>query len=487
MSEDLSLKQVSETEWLLPKSGEMRVPGRIFADRQTIEQLQADVTQQKEWNALQQIRNVASLPGIVTAAVALPDVHPGYGFPIGGIGAFDIEGGVVVVGGVGFDINCGVRMLVTPLTRADVSDEVLCQLADDLYRTVPAGLGSEGKLQLPPGEIDRLLRDGACYVVERGYGLEEDLSCIEEEGKVLGADPDAVSQLAKQRQFRQVGTLGAGNHYLEVQVVERVLDEETARVYGLEENGVVVSIHTGSRALGHQITQDYLKEMERASRRYQISILERELVCAPVRSDEGKRYLSAVACGSNCAFANRQVVAHLVRSSFHRVLGLAGEELRTVYDIGHNNAKIESHVVNGEVRDLLVHRKGSTRAFGPGREESPPAYRAVGHPTFVGGTMGTASYVMRGTELGMGKAFGSGIHGAGRALSRKKAAKKYWGEEVKAKMKADGILLREHSLRGVAEEAPGAYKDVERVVQATAQAGINQPVARLLPILVIKG
>ncbi len=486
MSEEYTLEQVSAAEWLLPKSGDMRVPGKIFADSQTIDQLRADIAEKKEWNALRQVRDVASLPGIVTAALALPDVHPGYGFPIGGVGAFDLEEGVVVVGGVGFDINCGVRLLATPLRKDDIAN-ALDKLAEDLYRTVPAGLGSEGKLRLKIEEIDELLQEGAHYVVKRGYGREEDLTFIEERGKIAGANPAAVSRVAKQRQFKQVGTLGSGNHYLEVQIVDKVLDPETAASYSLDEGQIAVSIHTGSRALGHQIGQDYLKSMEHASRKYKIPIREKELVCAPIGSPEGKQYLSAVACGSNCAFANRQVIAHLVRASFTRVLGLAGESIRTIYDIGHNNAKIESHRVNGEMRELLIHRKGSTRAFGPGREESPPAYRDVGHPTLVGGTMGTVSYVMRGTPLGMEKAFGSGIHGAGRALSRKKAAKKYWGEDVKAAMAKDGIILRAHSLRGVAEEAPGAYKDVERVVQTATQAGINQPVARLRPLLVIKG
>jgi len=296
-----------------------------------------------------------------------------------------------------------------------------------------------------------------------------------------------VSRVAKQRQFKQVGTLGSGNHYLEIQIVDEVLDPEAALIYGLEKDQVAVSIHTGSRALGHQIGQDYLKTMEQASRKYKIPIREKELVCAPIRSPEGEQYLSAVACGSNCAFANRQVITHLVRASFARVIGAGSTPIRTVYDIGHNNAKIERHCVDGETRKLLVHRKGSTRAFGPGREESPPAYRQIGHPILVGGTMGTASYVLRGTALGMEKAFGSGIHGAGRALSRKKAAKKYWGETIKEELAEGGITLRAHSLRGVAEEAPGAYKDIERVVQTTTKAGINRPVARLRPIIVIKG
>lgn len=301
------------------------------------------------------------------------------------------------------------------------------------------------------------------------------------------ADPETVSDRAKQRQFRQVGTLGSGNHYLEIQVVEKVLDSESAEVYGLFQDQVVLSIHTGSRALGHQIGQDYLKEMAQAVAKYELDIPERELVCAPIESEEGRRYLAAVACGTNCAFANRQMIAHLVRESMQNVLGISSSEVRTVYDIGHNNAKFETHSVDGVEREVLVHRKGSTRAFGPGRHESPPTYRNVGHPVIVGGTMGTASYVLRGTDVGMEKTFGSGIHGAGRALSRKKAAKKFWGETVASDLSSRGIKLWAHSLRGVAEEAPGAYKDIEKVVRASAASGITLPVVKLRPLAVIKG
>lgn len=480
------LERVSPSEWLLPPSGGMQVPGRIFADAETIAQLESDEVDRVEWSALRQVRNVACLPGIVSASFALPDVHPGYGFPIGGVGAFDLERGVAVVGGVGFDINCGVRMLATPLERDEI--ELLVEgLGQDLYSSVPAGLGSKGKLHLSVAEVDRVLRDGAGYVVERGYGRPEDLEFVEENGRMDGADPGVVSDRAKQRQFGQVGTLGSGNHYLEVQYVEELLDAEVASVYGLSRNQVVVSIHTGSRALGHQIGQDYLREMADASRKYDIHIPERELVCAPIRSPEGKRYLSAMACGANCAFANRQVIAHLVRTSLARVCGVGEEDVRTVYDIGHNNAKVEEHLVDGERRRLLVHRKGATRAFGPGRAESPEAYRSVGHPILVGGTMGTASYVMRGTDVGMEKVFGSGIHGAGRALSRKKAAKRFWGETVISDLASSGIRVWAHSKRGIAEEAPGAYKDVERVVAAAEEAGINRAVARLRPLAVVKG
>jgi len=486
VNESLMLKRTSTYEWQLAPTGKMRVPVTLFADETTIAQLTADVANRAQWNALQQAAHVACLPGIAQSSLALPDVHPGYGFPIGGVGAFDLDTGVVVVGGVGFDINCGVRLLATDLDRSTVEPH-LVELADALFNTVPAGLGSQGSLRLKPAEIDRVLVEGAESVVRRGYGIEEDLAFIEEGGRMRGADPGTVSDLAKQRQFRQVGTLGSGNHYLEVQAVDRILDAEAATAYGLFERQIVVSIHTGSRALGHQIGQDYLKEMAEATKVHGIEIPEQELACAPIDSLAGRRYLAAVACGANCAFANRQAIAHLVRQAFASVKGVSRAMLRTVYDIGHNNAKVERHTVAGVDRELLVHRKGSTRAFGPQREESPAAYRHVGHPILVGGTMGTASYVLRGTDTGMRKAFGSGIHGAGRAMSRKKAAKKHWGEAVIEELGTSGILVRAHSLRSVAEEAPAAYKDVEAVVGAAVGSGINAPVARLMPLAVIKG
>ncbi len=486
MAEKAALERITESEWLLAMRGEMRVPARIIADETTISQLRDDLAEKTEWNALRQLQDIACLPGIVDAAVALPDVHPGYGFPIGSVAAFDAAEGVVVVGGVGFDINCGVRLLSTPLDLPALTSR-LDATADELFRAVPAGLGSQGSLRLAIGEIDTLLQQGARYVVERGYGLDGDIDLTEEGGCIAEADPAAVGTLAKQRQFRQIGTLGAGNHYLEVQEVKEILDPNAATIYGLTQGQIVVSIHTGSRALGHQIGQDYLKVMEQASRRYHISAGVRELACAPINSEEGQRYLRAIACGANCAFANRQVVTHLVRTSLHRIFGIQGDAVRTVYDIGHNNAKFECHLVDGVERSVLVHRKGATRAFGPGHGDCPPTYREVGHPTLVGGTMGTSSYVMHGTDVGMKMTFGSGIHGAGRALSRKKAAKKYWGEGIQKELAERGIVLRAHSLRGIAEEAPGAYKDVERVVAAATKAGINQPVARLVPLIVLKG
>ncbi len=486
MIDDERLIPQRKAVWQLPQTNEMKVPGQLIADAETAEQLLKDEDDGTPWSALGQLRNVASLPGIVRCAIALPDVHPGYGFPIGGVAAFDPDEGVAVVGGVGFDINCGVRLLATPLPWSDLALK-LDPLGEDLFRSVPAGLGARGSLALTMPEMDDVLRDGATWVVTRGYGRPEDLIFCEEQGRMPGADPRAVSLRAKQRQFQQMGTLGAGNHYLEIQRVDKVLDPTAAEIYGLFLDQIVVSIHTGSRALGHQIGQDALKEMAAASERYGLILPQREMACAPISSPEGQRFLAAVACGANCAFANRQMIAEMVRRSLHRVLGLSADQVRTVYDVGHNNAKFETHLVDGVERRLLVHRKGATRAFGGGRDEAPDPYRAVGHPTFVGGTMGTSSYVLRGSATGMSETFGSGIHGAGRALSRKKAAKKYWGETVASQLLRDGVVLWTHSLRGIAEEAPGAYKDIEAVVGASVDAGITHPVARLRPVGVIKG
>ncbi|MEW5826727.1 MAG: RtcB family protein, partial [Candidatus Bipolaricaulota bacterium] len=472
--------------WLLPARGSMRVPARIFADRETVEGLRRETTRQSPWSALRQIHHVACLPGVVSAALALPDVHPGYGFPIGGVAAFDLDDGVAVVGGVGFDINCGVRLLRTPLCRSDVqrSQE---SIGRALFSAVPAGLGSTGNVRIGEREMDAVLVEGARYAVRKGFGLERDLAFIEEQGCSDGADPKAVSEVAKRRERDQVGTLGSGNHYLEVQWVERVLDAVAARAFGLSEGQVVVSIHTGSRALGHQIGQDSLRDLKAASSRYGLWIPDPEMVCAPIRSPEGARFLSAVAAGANVAFANRQVIAHLVRCTLAKTCGIAQEEIDTVYDVGHNHAKIEEHTVDGQRRRLLVHRKGSTRAFGPHTRGLPEAYREIGHPTLVGGSMGTASYVLRGTETGMQRAFGSGIHGAGRALSRTQAVKQFRSEDIVAALAKDGIQIWTHSRRGIAEEAPGAYKDVERVVAAVESAELNRAVARLRPLIVIKG
>ncbi len=484
--EEVQIEELGQNIWEVEEFGDMNVPGRLFVSRETVDDLLDEYRGGDQWSSLEQLINVASLPGIVSASIGLADIHPGYGFPIGGVGAFDIDKGVVVAGGVGFDINCGVRLMRTPLEFEEIT-KVREELADALFRIIPAGLGSEGEIDLSIDEVNRVLVQGARFGLKLGYGTEEDLEYIEENGRIDGADPENVSRRAKQRQFKQVGTLGSGNHYLEVQEVSEIFDRDAANAYGLSEGQVVISIHTGSRALGHQIGQDYLSKLEEASQKYGLEIKERELVSAPIDSPEGREYLSAMRCGMNCAFANRQVLSGLARRGFEEVLNLPPEEIKTVYEVGHNTAKNEEHLVNGQKKRLLVHRKGATRAFGPGRDELPKRYRHVGGPVLVGGTMGSSSYVLRGSEIAMEKAFGSGVHGAGRAMSRKKAKSKFWGEDVENSLRSRGILVRSHSYPGLAEEAPGAYKDVGSVVDSVAVNGLTPKVAKLKPVIAVKG
>jgi tRNA-splicing ligase RtcB len=467
--------------WEIPKRGEMLVPGRLYVSRETVDQLLREAPK-KEWDALKQIQNVACLPGIQKASLAMSDVHPGYGFPIGGVGAFDADTGVVSVAGVGFDCNCGVRTLSTSLEKEKLEPHKR-RLIDEIFRVVPAGVGSTGEIRLNEQGINKVLVEGAKFAVDKGYGFPRDLEFTEENGRVEGADPGAVSRKAKQRQFKQVGTLGSGNHYLEIQYVDEIYDQEAARAYGLYENQILISIHCGSRALGHQIGTDYLHTMEAASKKYKIPIRERELVCAPFNSPEGQAYFSAVKAAMNCAFANRQILTHLVRGCFKKVMGVSPEEVKTLYDIGHNTCKQETH--NG--KKLVVHRKGATRAFGPGNREIPGPYRPVGQPVLVGGTMGTSSYILKGTQRGMDETFGSACHGAGRVMSRQQAKRKWVGRELVREMEGRGILLRGHSLAGVAEEAPGAYKDVSEVVEVMHQTGISMKVARMRPLACVKG
>lgn len=480
------LTKVDDYIWDIPKAGDMRVPGRLFVDEETARELLEEARKGEEWNALDQIINVASLPGIITASIGLADIHPGYGFPIGGVAAFDSDNGLTVAGGVGFDINCGVRLLRTPLTETEV-EKSRQEIANTLYEMIPAGLGSEGDLDLSVDEINKVLKKGARFSVDRGYGLEEDLNFIEEGGRIRGANPENVSRRAKQRQFKQIGTLGSGNHYLELQKVTEIYDSKAAGAYEMEKGQILISIHTGSRALGHQVGQDYLKKLEDASKKYDLPIREKELVSAPINSPEGRNYLSAVRCGINCAFANRQALAGLTRRALQRAIGLRKESIKTIYEVGHNTAKFEEHTVDGEKREVLVHRKGSTRAFGPGRTELPPPYREVGGPVLVGGTMGTSSYVLRGSQMAMKETFGSGIHGAGRTMSRKKAKSKFWGEDVEKRLRSRGVTIKSHSYPGLAEEAPGAYKDIERVVASAHSSGLTPKVARLKPLIVVKG
>ena len=464
-------------EWQLRPSGRMRVPGVIFASRDLLAAMDDKVGEQ--------LANVASLPGIVGAAYAMPDAHWGYGFPIGGVAAFAAEeGGVISAGGVGFDISCGVRTLHTGLKAPDV-EGVKARLADLLYARIPAGVGSTGSLRLSPSAMDAMLRGGARWAVQEGFGTEADLSRIEEGGCVAGADPAAVSEQAKKRQRDEMGTLGSGNHYLEVQIVDEVFDEAAARAFGLAVGDVMISIHCGSRGLGHQIGTDYLREMVIAARQAGIELADRELACAPLASEIGRRYLGAMRAGINCALANRQILTQLAREAFSEVF--AGSRLPLLYDVSHNTCKEETHLVGGRKRRLFVHRKGATRAFGPGHAELPAEFREVGQPVLIGGSMGTASYILAGASGSEERAFASSCHGAGRAMSRNASLRRWSGRSVVDDLAAKGILIRSPSMRGVAEEAPLAYKDVGAVVESSDRAGLARRVARLRPLVCVKG
>lgn len=470
-------RQRGEWCWELPRAGAMRVPGLIFASKDLLAAMDDKVGEQ--------LARVAALPGIVGAACAMPDAHWGYGFPIGGVAAFDPEaGGVVSAGGVGFDISCGVRCLTTGLRLADLQG-AQARLADVLFTHIPAGLGSTGALHLSAHQMDAMLRGGARWAVEQGYGSAADLPRIEEGGCIASADPKAVSDQARKRQQDEMGTLGSGNHYLEVQVVDAILDAAAARAYGLRQGEVVVSIHCGSRGLGHQIGTDYLREMVLAAPAAGIVLADRELACAPLASPLGRRYLGAMRAGINCALANRQILTHLARQAFAQVF--PGVHLNLLYDVSHNTCKEEFHQVDGERRRLFVHRKGATRAFGPGHPELPPEFREVGQPVLIGGSMGTASWVLAGSAGAHERAFGSACHGAGRAMSRNEALRRWHGRAIVDELAARGILIRSPSFRGVAEEAPLAYKDVGAVVDAADHAGLARKVARLRPLVCVKG
>ncbi len=469
-------KKIGDYEWEIPRKNDMLVPGRIFASEKLIREMDEQV--------LKQVSNVACLPGIQKASLAMPDAHWGYGFPIGGVAAFSPENGIVSVGGVGFDVNCGVTTIKTNLTIKDVKPK-LRQLVDALFDVVPAGLGRRGEITLSRNQINELLIEGAPWIVKQGYGTEDDLQYIEENGVVGNAKPENVSDLAIKREKNQVGTLGSGNHYLEIQYVDEIYDEEIAKRFGLSMNQILVSIHCGSRALGHQIGTDYLKILAEASRKYNIPIRERELVCAPINSPEGQKYLSATNCAINYAFANRQVIVHLTRTAFDKVF--PGSQLPLLYNVGHNTVKKEKHTVDGEEKELYVHRKGATRSFGPKRKELPKPYQGIGQPVIIGGTMGTASYVLCGTDYGEEKAFASVCHGSGRTMSRISAKKKWRGDRLVNELAAKGIVIKAHSFSGLAEEAPGAYKPVEDVVDSVHNAGLSKKVVRVRPIGTVKG
>jgi tRNA-splicing ligase RtcB (3'-phosphate/5'-hydroxy nucleic acid ligase) len=469
--------QVDPTTWRIEPYGAMRVPAIIYADENLIRDMDDKVYEQAS--------NVAMLPGIVKASYAMPDAHWGYGFPIGGVAAFDPdEGGVISAGGVGFDISCGVRTMLTGLSVADILP-VQSSLAQSLYEQIPAGLGSRGSITLSPVETDAMLVYGAHWAIERGWGEARDLERIEEAGRMSGARPEYISERAKDRQRREMGTLGSGNHYLEVQAVAEIYDAAAAEAFGLAKDDVVVTVHCGSRGLGHQIGAEYLKEMVVSAVETGIVLPDRELACAPINSEVGQRYLGAMRGAINCALANREILGHYARRVFGHFFPDC--DLRLLFDVSHNTCKVERHAVDGKARDLFVHRKGATRAFGPGHPSLPETLRNVGQPVLIGGSMGTDSYVLVGAATSEERAFSSACHGAGRALSRHAALKQWSGRAVVDRLAAEGIIIRSPSMRGVAEEAPGAYKDVGAVAAAAEHAGLARRVARVRPLICIKG
>jgi tRNA-splicing ligase RtcB (3'-phosphate/5'-hydroxy nucleic acid ligase) len=455
----------------------MRVPAIIYADEDLIRDMDDKVYEQAV--------NVAMLPGIVQASYVMPDAHWGYGFPIGGVAAFDPDrGGVISAGGVGFDISCGVRTMLTGLTAADILP-VQNALAESLFRQIPAGVGSKGAITLDPADMDAMLSGGARWSVERGWGETRDLERIEEQGCTAGARPECVSDRAKERQRREMGTLGSGNHYLEIQAVAQIYDPAVAEAFGLAHDDVVATIHCGSRGLGHQIGTEFLKEMVVTAESAGIALPDRELACAPINSEVGQRYLGAMRAAVNCALANREILGHYTRRAFAHFFPDC--DLRLLFDVSHNTCKVEAHMITGKRRDLFVHRKGATHAFGPGHESLPAALRSVGQPVLIGGSMGTGSYILVGDATSEEKAFSSACHGAGRAMSRHAALKQWSGRKIINDLAAAGILIRSPSPRGVAEEAPGAYKDVGAVVAAAERAGLARRVARLRPLICVKG
>jgi tRNA-splicing ligase RtcB len=477
------LIKVSDYEWEIPKSyrNDMQVPVRLFATRRLLEAVMDD-------KSLEQAVNSATLPGLVGHVVVMPDMHQGYGFPIGGVAATRYPEGVISPGGIGYDINCGVRLLSSQIEYGSVKEHIE-SLASALNHNCPSGVGTKGHIRVDDAELDRVCREGSHWALKKGFASEADVRRTEEDGRLEGADPSKVSKHAKERGRSQIGTLGAGNHFIEVDVVDQVFDADAANAMGLEEGNLVVQIHCGSRGFGHQICTDYVQEFQGAVRRYNIHLPDRELVCAPLTSPEGQSYLAAMRCAANYAFANRQVLAYYARKAFEETLAgrVKSWHLHQVYDIAHNMGKVESHEIAGERLKVCVHRKGATRAFGPGFEGLPEEYRKIGQPVLVPGSMGTASWVLVGTEDSMKRSFGSSCHGAGRVMSRAKAKKTVRGDELKSELQAAGIAVRAGSLAGLAEEAPQAYKDVDDVVATVSGAGIARKVARLVPVAVIKG
>jgi tRNA-splicing ligase RtcB len=482
------LEKLTETKYMIPRSYKpgMKTDGIIYADEEMIPSIVSD-------QAPEQVANVAFLPGLVGFSMAMPDIHWGYGFPIGGVAAFDYEKGVVSPGGIGYDINCGVRLLTTHLTKADVMPK-LDAIVNQIFRDIPSGVGSEGRIRISDKEMDEVMIKGAKWAVARGYGDPRDLEATEEGGCIEGADPSKIGERARKRGRPQLGTLGSGNHFLEIQEVASIYDEEAARLMGITEAGqVTVMIHTGSRGFGYQVCDDSLLSMQQAARKYGIELPDRQLACAPIQTQEGQTYLQQMRCAANYAWANRQAICHWVREAFERIFEKGSEKLglEQVYDVAHNIAKVEEHTYSdgGEEQrvKVLVHRKGATRAFGAGRPEVPARYRGIGQPVIVPGDMGTSSYVMAGTDKALKETFGSTCHGAGRLMSRKAAVAAARGRDIVGDLREKGIKVRSASRETVAEEMPEAYKDIDHVVDVTHRAQISRKVAKMTPLGVVKG
>lgn len=475
------LEQISDFLWEIPEStrSDMLVPARLYATEEGLEAILED-------DSLDQLINVATLPGIQKAAIAMPDAHQGYGFPIGGVAATKYPEGIISPGGIGYDINCGVRLLATEADYDEIKGE-MGNLARELYQSVPAGAGKSGPINLSHNEFDRLLQRGAEWAVENGYGSSADLEYVEANGKLEHADPTVISQRAKQRGQDQAGTIGGGNHFLEVDRVSKIFDKKAAGALGLHENQVVLFIHTGSRGFGHQVATDYVKKFQSKMTDYGIDLPDRGLACVPMDTADGRNYYHAMAAGANFAWCNRQVITSEVRKAFRNVLGTQAGKMDVVYDISHNIAKLEEHTINGNAEKVMVHRKGATRAFGPGHPELPDRYRKIGQPVFIPGSMGTSSYVLTGTSGGMESTFGSTCHGAGRNMSRTAAKKQVDPNKLLRKLKEQDIHIQAASHSGVAEEAPLAYKEVDMVVETVEKAGIARRVLQMRPSAVIKG
>jgi len=477
------LEKIDDYRWKIPVSFNkgMQVPGLIYSDKEMLKQVCAN-------QAPQQVVNVAHLPGLLNYSMAMPDIHWGYGFPIGGVAAVDMDEGVISPGGVGYDINCGVRLVRTNLTRADIQDQIR-SLVHTLFLNIPSGVGSKGKLRLSKKDERAVLQNGAAWAVNQGFGWNEDVELTEQNGCLKGADPDALSARALERGRPQLGTLGAGNHFLEIQEIQEVFDNNSASAFGLEKGQITIMIHTGSRGLGYQVCDDNLDRMVRAMHRYNIVVPDKQLACTPVLSPEGKQYFAGMAAAANYAWTNRQIILHWVRQSFEQVLAQSAESmgLHMVYDVAHNIAKFEKHTVKNKQKTVAVHRKGATRAFGPGHPALPEKYREVGQPVLIPGDMGTGSYVLVGTQRAMDESFGSTCHGAGRVMSRHAAVRAAKGRSIQLEMEKRGIIVISRGRKTLLEEAPEAYKDIDRVVDIVHCAGLSRKVARMKPLGVVKG